>query len=184
MSCNFFVGGCNPSASYSKMIEDDLWLCAFDNTAGGTWVEAYTACNQVEDFHLATVTSMTPRGAPSDSNIANAISWARARSFDYALTGQPTRSARWNDNNNGSCINGLGLIVVFRRGDHRSAGSNWRALLDGNGSEGRAWPNAVCPTGQTLISLCQDASSIPNACVFDHRWRVGNFADCISPGTV
>ena len=180
----FSVGGCNPSASYSKMIEDDLWLCAFDNTDGGTWVQAYTACNQGGDFHLATVSSMTPRGAPSDSNISNAITWARARSFRYALTGQPTRNARWDDNNNDTCVSGMGLIPVYSTSEEASSGSNWMALLDGNDSERRDWPNAICPTynGLPLISLCQDASSIPNACVFDHRWRVGNFADCISPG--
>ena len=81
----FSIGGCNSIASYSKKIEDDLWLCAFDNTNGGTWEQGYSACNQGANFHLATTTSMTQRGAPSNSNISNAITWARSKNFDYVV---------------------------------------------------------------------------------------------------
>ena len=123
---------------------------------------------------------MTQRGAPSDSNIAHAMNSASSNGFDYVLTGQPTRSARWNDNNHGSgCIYGLGSLGTQSTS---SSSGVWPHLLDGNGNEGRSWPAASPPQwGGSLISLCQDASAIPNACVFDHRWRVGNFPNCISP---
>lgn len=124
---------------------------------------------------------MTQRGAPSNSNISNAITWARSKNFDYVLTGQPSRTARWNDNNHGSkCIDGLGYISTTSTS---SSNSGWKELLDGNGSERRSWPAANCPqvSYHRLISLCQDASSISNACVFDHRWRVGTSSNCDPP---
>ena len=126
---------------------------------------------------------MTQRGAPSNSNISNAMTWASSKNFDYVLTGQPVRSARWNDNNHGSkCISGLGYISTTSTS---SSDSGWKELLDGNGNERRSWTTASCPQQSSvkLISLCQDASSISNACVFDHRWRVGNFSNCTSEKT-
>ena len=163
------------------MIENDLWLCAFNNDKGGTWEEAYTACNQEGNFNLATVTSFTSRGAPVDSNIETAMNWAQSHSFSFVLTGQPTRSATWNDDQS-SCINGLGFISPAYK---TSSGSGWKEMLDGNGNEGRSWPSAQCPisTNYRLVSLCQDASSISNACIYGHRWRVGSFENCISPSS-
>ena len=141
-------------------------------------MEAYTACNQEGNYNLATVTSFTSRGAPSDANIETAMDWAQSHTFSFVLTGQPVRSAAWSDEQS-SCINGLGFIGPTYK---TSSGSGWKELLDGNDNEGRTWPSAQCPTGNyKLVSLCQDASSISNSCVQDHRWRVGNFANCISP---
>ena len=153
-----------------------MWLCAFDNEAGGTWEEAYTACNQARNFHLSTVTSFTARGAPSDTNIETALEWAETNQFSYILTGQPADLASWSDNKN-ICIDGLGYIS---RGWRSSTSNGWKHLLDGNGEEGRYWPLANCVQANLrLISLCQDASSITDSCLTDNRWRVGNLTNCV-----
>ena len=130
-------------------------------------------------FHLSTVTSFTARGAPLDTNIATAMDWANSNSFSYVMTGQPVYYANWNDDLS-SCTSdnrGLGYISM---GWKSSTGTGWKELLDGNGQERRYWPARNCPqTSLRLISLCQDASAISDACVYDHRWRVGNFTNCV-----
>ena len=175
----FLCLGCNPSASYSKEIENDLWLCAFDNAAGGTWEETYSACNQAGNFHLATVTSFTARGAPADSNILAAMNWAKSNSFNYVITGQPVRDAAWNDDKS-SCTSKNDFGYINMNGISSSE-NGWKDLLDGNGNEGRSWPSGGTFCNYDLVSLCQDASSISDACIYDHRWRVGSFANCIHP---
>ena len=157
------------------MIEPDLWLCALDNKDGGTWEEAHTACNENENYFLATVTSMTARGAPSDSNISPAMKWAKSEGFTFAITGQPTRKMSWDGTKK---VDGLGAIWTFEV-KIPSKYKNWDALLDGNGNDKRSWPHAVPPSySSALISLCQNAQSIKNSCVYDFRWRVGTFSNC------
>ena len=154
------------------MIESDLWLCSVDNKRGGTWEEAHTACHEKANFYLATVTSMSARGAPSNINIEPAMRWAASKGFDYAITGQPVRDMTWAGNKG---ENGFGYIATS---ETSSDTSNWAALVDGNGNEKRNWPSANSPSQHTLVSLCQNAQAIPNACVYDFRWRVGSFSSC------
>ena len=154
-----------------------MWLCAFDNEFGGTWEEGYTACNQARNFHLSTVTSFTARGAPADSNIETAMEWADSHNFFYVLTGQPVDGGTWSGDKTNCKAARLGYISMSSR---RSTSSGWKHLLDGNGEEGRFWMARNCATANiTLISLCQDASSITDSCLTDNRWRVGNLANCV-----
>ena len=173
----FLSEGCNSTASYSKKIENDLWLCAFDKELGGTWEEAYTACNQARNFHLSTVTSFTARGAPADTNIEKAMAWADSYDFDYVLTGQPVEGATWSSDKTNCIDNRLGYISP---GNRKSTSTGWSHLLDGNGEEGRSWNARNCAQANLkLISLCQDASSITDSCLTDNRWRVGNLTNCV-----
>ena len=168
--------GCAPGMAFSMKIVDDLWLCAMDNITGNNnYVQVYSACNEASGFHMGTVTSMTRRGLPPDSAIGQAMTWAKSKGYDYAVSGQPVRAFSWDYNKTPyettSCGGGgLGYIGTSEK---TGSGSNWKALTDGNGAEYRSWPAANCVEVKyhTLIALCQDASADPKAWVYDHRWR-------------
>ncbi|MCB1179661.1 MAG: putative Ig domain-containing protein, partial [Leptospiraceae bacterium] len=158
-------GGCAGSSVYSYSIAPDLWLCAINNTSGKTWTDVSTVCNNAGNFYLATVSSMTRRGLPTDAQIAPAMTSASSNGFQYVITGQPTRACYW-DRATASyeTCNGLGYIGT---GETTGSGSNWVALVDGNSAELRAWPSANTTNSQIVISLCQNSLSDPSAYVYD-----------------
>ena len=168
--------GCAPGIGYAMKIEGDLWLCAIDNIKGNNnYAQVYSACTEAGGFHMGTVSSMTRRGLPANSNIGPAMTWAASKGYDYVVTGQPTRAFSWSyaktPYETTSC--GGGGLGYIHTGETTGAGDNWKSLVDGNDAEYRSWPAANCVevAYHTLIALCQDASNDPKAYVFDHRWR-------------
>jgi cysteine-rich repeat protein len=164
------ASGCSSMALDKIQIAPDLWLCSLDRINGGnTWVQTYSVCNEAGGYALPTVTSMTRRGLPTNAQIASAMNTASGLGFDYVITGQPARSCSWDSaaTSYQSC-NGLGYVHT---GETSGTGSNWRALVDGNGADYRSWPSANTTNVHTLISMCYLGSTARGDYLFDHRWR-------------
>ncbi len=168
-ACQRLASGCSASATFSHEIAPDLWICAFNNLGNKTWPQTYEVCSEAAGFYMATVGPMTRRGLPTDAQIGLAMAAARGNGHDYITSGHPARGCGWDSSNYESC-NGLGYIQTS---ENTGAGSNWRALTDGNEAPGRSWPsaNAVAVSFHQLATLCMNASSDPLSEVFDHRWR-------------
>jgi len=84
--------------------------------------------------------------------------------------GQPTRSCSWNSWSSNFGCNGLGFVHT----SEGITGSNWNALVDGNGAHLRNWPAANSPSASLKMpSLCVNAKHIPGAYLFGkYIWRL------------